>query len=424
MKEEILVEWNPWWTGSYERDCSPRAAWDNISKWLDRKEIVALTGARRSGKTTIMYIVIEKLLEHLPKENILFLKCDDERVRTETLIETARESHGELFDPNGRIYLFLDEVQELDNWDRSVKRLYDLHEDVKIFLTGSRLLKRELSTSLAGRFASFTIHPFSFREFLTCRGLELRGRAELLAARDAVKHHLRDYLEWGGFPEIILEERRDLKQELLRFYSDSILYRDVVQRVGIQRVDKVESLKSFLLANISNLLSYNKVAKILGVSPDTIASYLHAMEEAYYFFQVPIFSYSLKKQQINPRKIYCVDTGIRNAVGFRFSSDIGRLYENLVFLHLKRQYDRIYYWKSGGGEVDFLVMEGDRITRAIQVCYDLEGARAREEKALLLALEEFELAEGVIITGDLRDTWRVQGRTIRLIPLWEWLLVS
>ena len=95
----------------------------------------------------------------------------------------------------------------------------------------------------------------------------------------------------------------------------------------------------------------------------------------------------------------CVDTGIRNAVGFRFSSDIGRLYENLVFLHLKRQYDRIYYWKSGGGEVDFLVMEGDRITRAIQVCYDLEGAREREEKALLLALEEFELDEGVIITG-------------------------
>ncbi|NIQ06342.1 MAG: ATP-binding protein, partial [Candidatus Korarchaeota archaeon] len=116
-----------------------------------------------------------------------------------------------------------------------------------------------------------------------------------------------------------------------------ILYRDVVQRSGIQKVDKIEKLKNFLLANLSNLLNYNNIAHQLNVSTDTISSYVREMERAYYIFPVPIFSYSLKKQQVNPKKIYCVDNGLRNVTGFRFSRDIGRLYENTVFLHLKRR---------------------------------------------------------------------------------------
>ena len=422
MKEEILTEWNPWWTENYESDFVDRGVCKAMEKWMARREILPITGPRRSGKTTVMYLTIKKLLRTVPRENILFIKCDDERVGEDGLIERAREKYLELFNPEGTIYMFLDEVQETGNWDKTVKRIYDLNENTKILLSGSRLLKRELSLSLAGRFVYFDVYPFSFKEFLKCVNVELRDKMQQLSNKDTIKYHLRGYIQWGGFPEIVLEGDREMKKELLKFYSDSILYRDVVTRTGIKRVEKVEQLKNYLLANISNLLNYNRIAKHLGISTDTVVSYVNAMENAYYMFPVPLFAYSLKKQQINPKKIYCIDTGIRNAVGFSFSSDIGRLYENIVFLHLKKRYDEIFYWKNGRGEVDFLVKEGTRIVQAIQVCYDTEDAWEREEISLLAALDEFELEEGLVVTEDTRDLKVVGGKRIRYLPLWEWLL--
>ena len=422
MQEEILIEWNPWWLREFKPDYAGRDILKRVGNWMERREILALTGSRRSGKTTVMYLLIEKLLGKLPKDNILFIKCDDERVEEEKIIEAAREKHQELFNPEGRVYLFLDEVQEIWNWERTVKRLYDLGQDIKIILTGSRLMKQELSSSLAGRFASFTIYPFSFREFLKCRGLSVGVGVERLSKTNEIRYQLREYLEWGGFPEVVLEGSKEMKKELLGFYSDSILYRDVVRRSGIRDVDRVERLKSYLLANVSNLLNYNRIAKHLGVAPDTVASYIRAMEDANFVFPVPAFSFSLKKQQINPKKVYCIDNGIRNSVGFRFSSDVGRLYENVVFLQLKRRYEEIYYWRNRDGEVDFLIKEGQDMVLAIQVCYDVEAAGEREHSSLLAALKEFGLAEGLVITGNMRDVREFGNRKIRYVPLWEWLL--
>ncbi len=423
MREEVLAEWNPWWSKPQEPNFIPRNTLELLEPWLSRKEICPIMGVRRSGKTTVMYMLIQELLTRVPSENILFVKCDDERVEEEGLIEDAREKHRELLNPRERVYLFLDEVQELPDWDKTVKRIYDLEgEKVKIFLTGSRLMKNELSSSLAGRFASFTVYPFSFREFLISRNSDPTSKIELLSRESEVRHHLREYLEWGGFPEIALMDDLGLRKELLGFYSDSILYRDVVKRSNLREVDKIEKLKRYLLANISNLQSYNRVAKHLGVSPDTVGSYVQVMEEANFIFPVPLFSFSLRKQQVNPKKIYCIDTGLRNAAGFRFSSDLGRLYENVVFLQLKRQGREIYYWQDGKGEVDFLLREGQDIVSAIQVCHDVEAAGKREIQGLLRAMEEFELEEGLIITGNTRKLEKAGSKRVKYVPLWEWLL--
>ena len=418
----MLFEWNPWWTGNFESDYLERELLEKIMTWTERRQVIPITGCRRSGKTTIMYILIKQLLKKVPKENILFIKCDDERIQEENIIESMRNKHLELFNPAGKVYIFLDEVQELKDWDKTVKRIYDLKKDVKIFLTGSRLLKSELSTSLAGRFAYFDVYPFSFKEFLKTKNITVDRNLNIISKKDEIKHYLREYIQWGGFPEITLENDEAIKKELLKFYSDSILYRDVIKRSNITKVEKVEKLKNYLLQNISNLLNYNKIAVHLGISADTVASYLHAMEDAYFFFSQSIFSYSLKKQQVNPKKIYCVDPGIRNAVGFRFSSDLGRLYENIVFLHLKKNCDEIYYWKDKTGEVDFLLKREERISEVIQVCVDVPAAEKREIRPLLSALDHFNLEKGTIVSGDTRDVKSIGGKIIKYIPLWEWLL--
>ncbi len=422
MQEQILVEWNPWWTGDLKSDYLEREVLEKIILWIDKKQVIPITGCRRSGKTTIMYILIKYLLTKVPGENILFIKCDDERIQEENLIESARTKHLEMFNPTGKVYIFLDEVQEQKDWDRTVKRIYDLDKDVKIFLSGSRLLKSELSTSLAGRFVYFEVYPLSFREFIKAKNVTIDGKLEIISKRHMIKNHLREYIQWGGFPEIVLEKNESFKKELLKFYSDSILYRDVIKRSNVTKTDKVENLKNYLFPNISNLLNYSKIAKHLGISSDTVSSYLHAMEEAYFFFSLSIFSHSLKKQQVNPKKIYCTDTGIRNAVGFKFSRDLGRLYENIVFMELKRYNDEMYYWKDSSGEVDFLIMKGDEIVEAIQVCCDVSAADERETRSLLSALDKFDLDKGTIISGDTRDMKDIEGKTIDYIPLWEWLL--
>ncbi len=430
MDEEILVEWNPWWTEDFEVDHVRRDIQNELKKWVERKEIMPITGCRRSGKTTLMYITIQQLLHNdnkfdtVNKENILFIKCDDERVDPEGLIEDARAKHQEIFNPEGRTYLFLDEIQDIDDWDKTVKRIYDLNEEVKIFLSGSRLLKSELAPSLAGRFVYFDVFPFSFGEFLRARNLEIETeqRADLLSKKNEIKHYLREYIRWGGFPEIVLEEDEEKKKELLKFYSDSILYRDVIKRSGINKPEKVERLKSYLLSNFTNLLNYNKIANRLDLSPDTVREYIHHMEESYFAFSVPLFSYSVKKQQINPKKIYSIDNGLRNAAGFKFSDDLGRLYENTVFLRLYRNYDEIYYWRDQDSEVDFLIKEDDSIKRLIQVCYDISKAEEREVDSLLSAMREFDIDEGTIITGDTRKEKDIEDKMIHFVPLWEWLL--
>lgn len=418
-----MFDWNPWWEEDFEIDAVDREVRSSVEKWLDRPEVIALTGARRSGKTTFLHIIIEELLEDVPKENILFVKCDDERVSEENVIEAARSQHREIFNPDGRTYLFLDEVQSQDNWFETVKRIYDLEDQEKIVLTGSRVLKEELSSSLAGRFARFDVYPFSFGEFLKARHEEVEDRKEALSKSEKLKYLLRQYVEWGGFPEIVLEEEEELKEELLNFYSDTILYRDVVERKQVQNTRAIEQLKTYALANISNLANYDKIAGSMNISNDTVSKYLKAMEEAYFVFSMPVFAYSVKKQHRNPKKLYCLDTGIRNAAGFRFSDDVGRLYENLVFIQLKREGFDPYYWKSGDGkETDFVVQDDQEVKKAIQVSYGFENAEDREIGSINESIQELDPEEAIIITKDVRKEIEVAGMTVSVVPLWEWLL--
>jgi len=260
--------------------------------------------------------------------------------------------------------------------------------------------------------------PLSFREFLDFNGITLEKNFQYSDQRYAIKKLLNDYLNNGGFPEVTINEQ---KRELLENYMELIIYKDIIERYKIRNLALIKNLLKYLLTNISTLFtvnSYHKaVSKEMAIKQETISEYLSYLEDAYVIFSVNLFSYSLKKQQANPRKIYCIDNGLRNVVSFKFSKDEGRLAENMVFIELKRRGKDIFYW-ADKGEVDFIVKNKDNSLTAINVSYTNE-IEEREINALLDFKNKFKKTKKLIIlTKDLEK----KEKGMEFIPLWKWLL--
>jgi predicted AAA+ superfamily ATPase len=333
--------------------------------------------------------------------------------------------------PKGKIFVFIDEVQEAEGWENVLKRIYDLEKNIKVFISGSNfsLSKQDFASKLAGRFAYFELYPFSFREFLDANGIKTESKIYLASKKHEIKHYFLQYAELGGFPEVALEPDDKKKTQLLQFYFDTIVYRDIIKRRRVRSSDKLEKLVNYFLQNISNQSNFFKIGKEIYLSTDSVSEYVKYLQDAFFIFSVPLFSFSVKKQEINPKKIYCVDTGLRNVKGFRFSEDYGRLAENMVFVEIRRRgfaspLSKIFYWKKEGKEVDFIVMEGLKTKELIQVCWDIENkeTRKREISGLLGAMNEFQLSKGLILTEDFEGRERVGRKVIIYQPLWKWLL--
>jgi len=425
--KEILWEWNPWWEREYNFSGIPRDITAKIKEWIPRKEIIAVLGVRRSGKTTILEEVIGYLLhqQKVSADNILFIKADDERVEKKDFINSVLQEYQRWKNPQGKVFIFIDEIQEIENWEKTIKRIYDLeHATKKIFISGSNafLLREELSSLLVGRFAYFEVYPFSFAEFLRKYNLIITLEEELIKHRQDLSRYLVEYLSYGGFPEVVLEEKVSQKEELLRFYFDSMVFRDVIKRQKIRNPDKLAKLIEWCLQNVAVPVNFTKLGEYTGLNVGSVGEYTYYLEQAYLLFVINLFAYSLKKQYINPKKLYAVDPGLRRRVGFTIIGDKGRIYENAVFLELKRRKKEIYYWKNEQ-ECDFVVKEGAKIRQAIQVCSDVHPENEQREVAgLLKALHEFHLSEGIIITQDVEKEFLIERKKVYFLPLWKWLL--
>lgn len=420
-----LAEWNPWWNTKYAFQGIQRELLKDILQWIKRREIVTVIGVRRAGKTTLLFEIIDYLInsERINPQNILFIKADDERISPENAITATMDEYGQLINPAGRKYVFIDEIQEIENWQRTVKRIYDLEKEVKFFISGSNasLMKEELSTLLAGRYAAFELFPFTFYEFLQAKGIAFQHKDVIpVNEKNKIRHFLLEYLQHGAFPEVVLEEDEKIKSQLTKFYFDSIFYRDVIKRKQIRNPAKLEKLTKYFLQNMANLSNFTKIGRLLELTTDSVGEYIKALEDAYLLFIANLFEFSYKKQIINPKKIYCVDIGIRNHMGFTFSEDLGRIYENIVYIALRRKTQEIFYW-ANKYECDFIVKEGKK-REVIQVCFDLKDAREREVNGLIDALQHCKLKEGIIITEDEDGEEIRRGKKIKYIPLWRWLL--
>ncbi len=391
------------------------------------KKIIALVGSRRAGKTSYFYNLIKNLIEEkkIKKDQIIYINFEDDRLYPLELadLNDLLEAYYELYPDNKEktIYFFFDEIQNIKNWESFIRRLDDTKKS-KIFVTGSssKLLSKEIATALRGRSLAYHLFPLSFKEFLIFKKIDLTKNYEYSSQRFKVKNALEEYLEFGGFPEVVLEQKR-LKNKILSNYFDMFIYKDLVERFAIRNTTLLKSLSKYLLTNLSNLFSitaYHKaISKEMPVGKDTLMEYLSYLEDINFMYFLQMFSYSAKKQQLNPKKVYCVDGGLRNVVALKNSKDLGRLVENIVFIELKKQEKEIYYWKNNN-EVDFVIKNKDATLEAINVTYTNEITE-REIKGLNEFEKEFKKTKKVIITKDLEKV----EEGITYIPLWKWLLM-
>ena len=423
----ILVDWNYW--GNYRDESVERVRYiEKLNHLLKTGEIIVIKGVRRSGKSTLMLQFIRK--SGLDVKNTLVVNFEDPRFRNPNLelLDRIYEVYQEELQPDEGHYVILDEVQEVEGWEKFARFLHEAKK-VQVFITGSssKLLSEEYSTLLAGRHVDMEIFPLCFTEFLEFKGVSIRSRIEMIKFRHRIRKLLDEYLEFGGFPKVVLIEEDKGKEELLNNYFRDILIKDVQRRFKVRETVKLEELAKYYLTNISTLQSFNRARKWLDLSLDTVERYSKYFAIARLLFFVPKFSFSLKEQILNPKKVYCMDPGLRNIVSFKFSEDSGRIAENVVFLNLLfRNSDReIYYWRDKRGrEVDFVLKRGLKIERLIQVTYvsSEEEVDVREKKALLKASEELNCEDMQVITRDYEAEEDFEGKKIKFRPLWKWLV--
>lgn len=427
--KELLIEYKKSFLAN-RADLVRREIQDSIETFIKFKEVVMITGTRRGGKSSLMKLICDDLIKkyQVPPSNILYLNFEDERFIDFNTGDFSQiyELYLQINKPIGRQYFFLDEIQNVAGWERWVNRLYE-NENIKIFITGSNasLLRSEISTALTGRNRVITNFPFSFREFLVFKNYRLEENDFYQTEKRAIiKSFFQEYLKLGGYPEIV----KINDPTLLEQYFKDIIYRDILSRYSIKKIKEIRELCLFLASNLGSIHSYNKLLSLIGVkSINTVKSYLEILEEVFLFFQINLFDYSIKRQIYNPSKIYIIDTALGNSISFKFSENIGHIYENLVFLELKRRNKEIYYWKSKKGkEVDFVIKRGLDIEEAIQVSYNLNDKKTldREIESLLMAKDEFRIKYLTIITED-EDMEKEIGNTkIKIIPLWKWLCMQ
>ncbi len=424
---ESLSEWNTWWN---ERKVAEDLVGkkrvkivDNLVSYLDFKEIKLITGIRRSGKSTLFYQLIDfLLLKGVNPEEILLINFEDDVLSKKELKEIF-DVYQSNVNSDKKPYLFLDEVHRCKEWVLFLRKLYDLRKIVQIFITdsSSKFIKPEYSRVITGRNVTLSVFPLSFKEYLDWKNvkinkLDILGREEI----NKIRKFLLEYLRWGGFPEVFFRLAAAKKKLLTEYFSD-IIHKDIVERYNVN-YSKVKFLADYLVANSASMFSPRKYSRSYGLSLDSINTYIGYFEEVFLFFFIPKFSYSVKGQQLSTKKVYVCDLGFFNNVGFKFSENIGRAYENAVFIELKSKGKEIYYWKDKT-ECDFIIKEGTKVKEAIQVCYEInENNKDREKTGLVDAMKIFKLEKGFIITGDYEGIERYKGFKIVYIPLWKWLL--
>ena len=371
---------------------------DQLNSLPDTKShALIVSGIRRCGKSTLLF---QLLRERYPQA--VYLNFDDLRLYDFAIDDFVKLD--QLIKGSGSNVLMFDEIQLIKGWERYVRQKLD--ENFQVFVTGSNasMLSRELGSSLTGRHITKELFPFSYNEY--CRFHQLVPCAETTLS----------YLKDGGFPEY----QKQKNSEILTSLLNDILIRDIVVRYNIRNVNTLQRLTLYLLSNIGNRVTGNKLKAMFGISSaTTILEYFSHLEQSYLLAFIPMFDYSMKKQNINPRKVYAIDTGLVEIVTPGFTKDAGHKLENLVFLALRRRSKDIYYY-SGSGECDFILMGKGVITSAVQVCFELNSDNLqRETSGLIEAMKAFHLTEGTIVTLSQSDFFIQDGMTIKVIPFHE-----
>ena len=402
---------------------------------VDIDKIITLIGLRRVGKTYYLFHIIQELLNKgLEKKRIFYINFEDERLGDISVKDLSRiiELYYKINPDAGTMYLFFDEIQEVEDWEQFIRRITQ-RKDVRIFLTGSssKLLSREIATSLRGRTLSYNLFPLSLREFLIAEGFKPYFPL-IEPERGRLQRHLDQYLTYGGFPELIHQERIIILR-ILKEYLDLIIYRDLIDRYGIAKISAMKFLIRSLAKNFAREMSVRKLHNFflstnVSLSKNKVYEYISYLEDVNFIFLIRKYGKGSREVEGSIPKIYIIDLGFVTLYGLE---DRGRRIENLVAIELirKKYYNNplleIYYWKNQTGlEVDFVIEEGLKIRQLIQVCYDIEDpdTKQRELKALKKASLELDCSDLLVVTWDYEGEEMFNNMKIVYVPLWKWLL--
>ncbi len=388
----------------------------DVESKIKLPHVVVLTGLRRSGKSTLLRQLIK---EQYKDEDFYYINFEDER-----FLDFPASEFNRLYEALASLYgkkktFFLDEIQNIANFEVFVRRFYE--EGFKFFITGSSatLLSKELGTKLTGRHVDITVRPFSFTEYLSLKGVKLEKDSIYKTEQKLeIKKHFEEYLKNGGMPEYLIYDDPEI---LTRIYEDTVI-KDIAVRHKVNNVAVLRELYSHLISNFANKFSYNSIKKFIDInSVNTIKKFISYLEETYFAKTINKFDYSFKKQIVNDKKFYVLDNGFISVISKKISKDHGWLLENLVLSCLNKGNGVFYY--SNEKECDFLIAKNKEIKKAIQVCYELnDDNREREIEGLKEAMEKFKLKEGLLLTNNQEEDIKIKSKNIRVRPVWKWLL--
>jgi predicted AAA+ superfamily ATPase len=385
-----------------------------------------IVGPRRAGKTFFLYSISKK------QKNPIIINFEDNLltdIKPKELNKILDYSK-ELF-KNKSLSFFLDEIQNVNSWENFVISLLNEHYPVYITGSNSKLLSKEIATSLRGKSLTYLILPLSFKEYLRFKKIDLKKNFEFTDQVFEIKKHFKKYFKYGGFPEVVLSDSLVLKNKLINNYFDSVLYKDLVERLELKNIRLVEITIKYLInlfGNIFSITAYENYLKSnkIPYSLEDIYTILRSLQDVFLASYVKNYSKSFKKSEISKSKVYIFDNGYIHFLTNE-NKDYGRILENLVFIELFRRQGNIenkniYYYKNNY-ECDFIILKKDKPHKAVQVTYDLNHKnKKREIKGLVKTCEKFKLKKGLILTFDQEEEFREDKIQIKLKPVWKWML--
>jgi predicted AAA+ superfamily ATPase len=402
---------------------------------IDRKKIITIPGVRRCGKSTLMEIAINTLVEKgVPKEYILWLGFDDERLRSMTSeeLDDVIASYMEMYPniPIKDVYMFFDEIQLIKDWEYFILRVYKTYcKNIYVCGSNATMLSTELSSALRGYPLEYETYPLSFNEYCRFRGINTNSYLEQDRAK--LRIAFEEYNQESAFPEIVLTTSQSDRLKLLHGYFDTMLLKDLVEHYKISNISVVRYFVKRIMANLTKPTSINAIYKDiksqgLKVGKDDLYLWANYICDIFMFVRISKYDRSLIKEQKSLDKYYCIDNGIRGAVLLPQSNDNGKNLENTIFMQLNRAKlpsDKISYYQSNG-ECDFVLQRNDAVVQLIQVTWDMsdENTREREIGGILEASTATGCANLLIITKDEETVIVRESKQISVVPAWKWLL--
>ena len=424
--EEIISEW-------HEKKIPDLIKREINFELPETGNAVAVIGPRRAGKSFFLYDIIYNRLD-VDLEDTLLINLEDHRFGIpdkkdlDTILTTYYGMYPEKDDK--RAYIFFDEVQNVEGWERYIRSIMDRY-NATVFISGSssKLLSREIATSMRGRSISYLVMPFSFREFLSVKEFRISRSSK---GKSLMLQRLKEYLRYGGFPDVVLEKEEMIKRKLLRGYVEVMLFRDVVERYEIKHVKVLKLLMKQMMASTANSLSINKFYGFLKsqgirIDKNTIYEYKDHLVDAFGFIELKRIDSSFRTIEQGKPKIYPIDTGYMTDYGQDLDNNMGRYMETCVAVELRRRIEEqpgqdIHFWRKNS-EIDFVISDEEKVKTLIQVCYDIEDEKTlqREINGLIDGSKDLGCEDLLLLNWNKEYEVKVNGRIVKVMPLWSWL---